>query len=143
MTTNVPTNRILQHLRDLIRRRGGGGVGDGQLLERFVRERDETAFEVLVWRHGPMVLALGQRLLHNPHDAEDVLQATFLTLVRKAGSISKRDSLGSWLYKVAYRLALRVQARTVRTRADGSAIEDVPAADNTEAADWRELRPFL
>ena len=140
---SVPANRILEHLRGLIRRHGGGGVTDGQLLERFVRQRDETAFEVLVWRHGPMVLALGQRMLHNAHDAEDVLQATFLTLVRKAGSISQRDSLSSWLYKVAYRIALRVHARTARLVADGRPIEDVPAADTGNEADWRELRPLL
>jgi RNA polymerase sigma factor (sigma-70 family) len=140
---SAPANHILQHLRDLIRRHSGGGVTDGQLLERFVRERDETAFEVLVWRHGPMVLALGQRMLHNGHDAEDVLQATFLTLVRKAGSIGKRDSLGSWLYKVAYRIALRVQSRAARTMTAGPPIEEVPAADRGDEADWRELRPLL
>lgn len=140
---SAPANRILQHLRGLIRRHGGGGVTDGQLLERFVRQRDETAFEVLVWRHGPMVLALGQRVLHNGHDAEDVLQATFLTLARKAGSISQRDSLSSWLYKVAYRIALRVHARAGRLVADGRPIDDVPAAETGNEADWRELRPLL
>jgi RNA polymerase sigma factor (sigma-70 family) len=140
---SAPANHILHHLRNLIRRHSGGGVTDGQLLERFVRERDETAFEVLVWRHGSMVLALGQRMLHNGHDAEDVLQATFLTLVRKAGSISKYDSLGSWLYKVAYRIALRVHSRAARMMTDGPPIEEVPAADRESEADWRELRPLL
>ena len=140
---SATANRILQHLGGLIRRHGGGGVTDGQLLERFVRQRDETAFEVLVWRHGPMVLALGQRMLHNPHDAEDVLQATFLTLVRKAGSISQRDSLSSWLYKVAYRIALRVHARAARLVADGRPLDDVPAAETGNDADWRELRSLL
>ncbi|MGH7173873.1 MAG: sigma-70 family RNA polymerase sigma factor, partial [Gemmataceae bacterium] len=140
----MSTNRLLQHLRDFIRRQGGGGgVTDSQLLERFVRERDETAFEVLVWRHGPMVLALGQRVLNNPHDAEDVLQATFLTLVRKAGTIGKSESLSSWLYKVAYRIALRSRARAAKMAADSRPIEDVPAADETEESVWRELRPLL
>jgi RNA polymerase sigma factor (sigma-70 family) len=134
---------ILQHLRNLIRQRGGGSLTDGQLLERFLRERDEAAFEVLVWRHGPMVLALGQRVLHNPHDAEDVLQATFLTLVRKAGSIGKSEALSSWLYKVAYRIALHARGRAAKMMADGRSIEDVPAADETEDAVWRELRPLL
>ena len=102
-------SEILHYLRNLIGQRDGGGLTDGQLLARFVRDHDEAAFEVLVWRHGPMVLVVGQRVLHNPHDADDVLQATFLTLVRKAGSIGKGESLGSWLYKVAYRIALRAQ----------------------------------
>jgi RNA polymerase sigma factor (sigma-70 family) len=112
-------------------------------LERFVTERDETAFEVLVWRHGPMVLALGQRVLHNPHDAEDVLQATFLTLVRKANSIGKGESLSSWLYKVAYRIALRAQARAAKTVASGQSVEDVAAPQGPDEVMWRELRPLL
>jgi RNA polymerase sigma factor (sigma-70 family) len=139
----VSTNRLLQHVRSLIRRGGGGGVSDGQLLQRFVKERDETAFEVLVWRHGPMVLALGQRVLGNVHDAEDVLQATFLTLVRKAGSIGDGESLSSWLYKVAYRIALRSQARAAKMVADDRLVEETPAPEAADESVWRELRPLL
>src|SRR6516165_8080341 len=89
----------------------GGQLSDGQLLERFVLAEDEAAFESLMWRHGPMVLALGQRMLRRRHDAEDVFQAVFLVLFRKAHSISQRDSVASWLYKVAYRLAAKMRAR--------------------------------
>jgi RNA polymerase sigma factor (sigma-70 family) len=135
---------VLQHLRKLLRREGAGGVADSELLSRFLRQRDEAAFEVLVWRHGPMVLAVAQRLLHHSHDAEDVLQATFLTLVRKAGSIGKRESLGSWLYKVAYRIALRVRARTARIAARTVPMMDVStAASAHEEVAGRELRPLL
>lgn len=139
----MSTNRILLHVRSLIRRGGGGGVTDSQLLERFLKERDETAFEVLVWRHGAMVLALGRRVLGNAHDAEDVLQATFLTLVRKAGSIGKSESLASWLYKVAYRIALRARARAAKTRAESRLVEDVPTVERGDEIAWRELRPLL
>ena len=86
-----------------------GGMTDGQLLERFVSSRDEPAFEVLMWRHGPMVLGVCTRLLANEQDAEDVFQATFLTLARKADSIGNRDSLGGWLYTTACRAALRAR----------------------------------
>src|SRR5215471_7213856 len=96
---------ILRHLRRVVVQRTDGGLSDSQLLERFARERDEAAFEVLVWRHGPMVLGVGRRVLGNLHDAEDVLQATFLALVRQARSIGRRESLGPWLHKVAYRTA--------------------------------------
>lgn len=137
------SNVVLRYLRGIIRRQGGGGVSDGQLLERFVKERDETAFEVLVWRHGPMVLALGQRLLHNAHDAEDVLQATFLTLVRKASSIGDGESLSSWLYKVAYRIALRSQARAAKMKTEGRLLEEVPAPETADDSTWRELRSLL
>src|SRR5262245_24107226 len=91
-----------------------GAPSDGQLLQRFVRQRDDLAFEVLVWRHGPMVLGTCRRLLRHEHDAEDAVQATFLVLARKAGSISQRELLGTWLYRVAYRVALRARDRAAR-----------------------------
>src|SRR5437764_15464978 len=99
-------NTVIRHLLHVADRRGAGGLSDAQLLERFVRARDEAAFEVLVWRHGGMVLSVCRRLLHREQDAEDAFQATFLTLARKAASIGKREALGSWLYKVAYRVSL-------------------------------------
>jgi RNA polymerase sigma factor (sigma-70 family) len=84
---------------------------DGELVERFVAARDEAAFETLLWRHGPMVLSLCLRLLRDSHAAEDAFQATFLVLFCKAGSIGKRESVGSWLHRVAYRIALKARSR--------------------------------
>src|SRR3954466_15168358 len=101
---------ILRRLRPLLRPAPAGGVTDADLLERFRSGRDEAAFELLVWRHGPMVLGLCRRLLRHEHDAEDAFQATLLTLARKAGSIGRRCSLAGWLYTVAYRVALRARA---------------------------------
>jgi RNA polymerase sigma factor (sigma-70 family) len=134
-------NLVLQQLRKTVRRQLARGLADGELLERFTRERDEAAFEVLVWRHGPLVLSLCNRLLHNSHDAEDVLQATFLALVKKAGAIGKRDSLGSWLYKVAYRIALRVRETARRRRERAAPVEDLAAGSvpGEEACDQRRL----
>jgi RNA polymerase sigma factor (sigma-70 family) len=105
-------------LQDFIRRlrsaTEGGDLTDAQLLERFATRRDEAAFEVLVWRHGPLVLRVAQRLLRQAVDIEDVFQATFLTLARKASAIRRGTSVGSWLYKVAYRLALRLRQAAAR-----------------------------
>jgi len=122
---------ILQHLRRVVVQRTDGGLSDAQLLERFVRQRDEAAFEVLVWRHGPMVLGVACRVVGNLHDAEDVLQATFLALVRQARLISRRESLGAWLYQVAYRTALR--ARKLRQKRAAEPLVD--AADPTVPAE--------
>jgi RNA polymerase sigma factor (sigma-70 family) len=133
----------LHHLRRLIHKQGASGADDRRLLERFIGERDEAAFEVLVWRHGPMVLAMGQRLLRNQHDAEDLLQATFLTLVRKAATIGKRESLGSWLYKVAYRIALRVRTRAARTSASTRPTEPASESVEVDQAIRSEVRPLL
>src|SRR3954447_19520614 len=90
-------------LRDVGRLFGPGtlnGLAEGQLLERFLQRRDEAAFEALVTRHGPMILGVCRGLLPDPNDAEDAFQATFLVLVRRAGSIRDRDRLGPWLYGV-------------------------------------------
>ncbi len=122
-------------LQDFIRRlrrarsvAEGGHLTDAQLLERFIRQRDEAAFEVLVWRHGTLVLNVARRLLRHVPDVEDVFQATFLTLARKASAIRRGTSLSSWLYKVAYRLALRVrQAATRRQRQEQFEIENAAA----------------
>src|SRR5918994_2613563 len=92
---------ILGHVRQLF---GAGtlvGLAEGQLLERFLSRRDEAAFELIVARHGPMVLGVCRRILSDPHDVEDAFQATFLVLVKKAGSVRVEDSLGRWLYGVS------------------------------------------
>jgi len=89
---------------------------DHELLGRFVQSRDEVAFAQLVTRHGPFVLGVCKRVLGNEDDAVDAFQATFLVLARKAGSIRRRGSLSGWLYKVAYRIALKARAMISKRR---------------------------
>jgi RNA polymerase sigma factor (sigma-70 family) len=101
-----------------LRRTAGPDVSDAMLLERFVRERDEAAFELLVWRHQRQVLGICYAVLGRHHDAEDAFQATFLALARKAESIARRPALGPWLRRVAYRVALRANARRSRRTAE-------------------------
>jgi hypothetical protein len=98
MTT--PLDKLIQCVRRTANPHGAGEMTDGQLLESFVDRHEEAALEVLVRRHGPMVWGVCRRMLHNHHDAEDAFQATFLVLVRKAGSIVPRGMLGNWLYGV-------------------------------------------
>src|SRR4051794_37858866 len=101
---------VLGHLRRAALLRNGGDLSDGQLLQWYNDRRDETAFEALVRRHGPMVLAVCRRVLGNAHDAEDAFQATFLVLVRKATSVKSPELLGNWLYGVAHRTARAAKA---------------------------------
>jgi RNA polymerase sigma factor (sigma-70 family) len=89
---------------------------DGQLLARFAAAGDQVAFEVLVRRHGSLVLSVCRRLLGDGPDVDDVFQATFLVLARKAGAIRKQASVASWLYGVALRLARRLQLQRGRRR---------------------------
>ena len=101
---------VIRYIRHLTQTEGGG-AGDAELLERYVHCRDETAFELLMWRHGALVFNVCRRILPCEQDAEDAFQATFLAFVRKAGSISRRASVAGWLYKVAYRIALAAKER--------------------------------
>ena len=80
-------NTVLQYLRQAAFLQDSPSLTDGDLLEGFVKRRDEAAFEALLRRHGSMVLGVCRRVLRNEADAEDAFQATFLVLVRKATSI--------------------------------------------------------
>ena len=91
---------------------GSGANTDEQLLTRFAAGRDGEAFAALVHRHGPLVLAACRRSLGNSPDAEDVFQATFMLLARKAATLARPGALGPWLYGVACRTAARVHGRT-------------------------------
>jgi len=97
-----------------------GSLSDDQLLARFLARNQpaeaEAAFAALVDRHGPMVLSVCMRVLEDSHDAHDAFQATFLVLVRKAGSIRRRESVGGWLFGIARRVAVRARIQGERRR---------------------------
>ena len=107
----APAGTLLRHLRGLALP-GAGQLPDRELLQRFASDRDGAAFEELVRRHGPMVLRVCRRILREEHDAEDAFQATFLVLARKAAGISAGATVAGWLYRVAYRIALRARSAT-------------------------------
>jgi RNA polymerase sigma factor (sigma-70 family) len=107
-------NIVWSHLRRLAGKPEAPPVADVALLERFVQDGDEAAFEELLHRHGALVLRVARRVLGPRPDVDDVFQATFLTLARRAGAIRNAYSLTSWLHGVALRLALKVRAQTLR-----------------------------
>jgi RNA polymerase sigma factor (sigma-70 family) len=108
--------RAIGHLQTLFEVGTVAGMPDRVLLERFIARRDDLAFEAIVARHGPMVLGLCRRMLSDLSDAEDAFQATFLILVRRAGSLRDRERLGPWLYGVAQRVSARARAQAARRR---------------------------
>jgi RNA polymerase sigma factor (sigma-70 family) len=133
----------LQHLQALGEARTAGDLSDGQLLERFCSRREETAFALLVQRHGPMVLAVCRRTLANVADVEDAFQATFLVLARRAASIRRRESVGSWLYGVAAHVALKARAQAARRRGrEAQAVARTPAGPLAELTQ-QEVRAAL
>jgi RNA polymerase sigma factor (sigma-70 family) len=117
------------------------GLTDGQLLERYLARRDESAFAALVTRHGPMVLGVCHSVLRGAPEVEDAFQATFLVLIRKAGTIRGRDAVGGWLHRVAHRIA--VEAGRDRSRRDrrecgtGDLPDLISAHEDLGDDDWR------
>jgi hypothetical protein len=96
-------SKVVRKLRCALARQETENLTEAELWERYVRERDEAAFETLVRRHGPMVLSVCRRILRNQQDAEDAFQATFLVLVRRAPSLQSPGAIANWLHGVAYR----------------------------------------
>jgi RNA polymerase sigma factor (sigma-70 family) len=134
---------IVTRLRRSVRSGGDAGRSDDDLLRRWVADRDPAAFEVLLWRHGPMVLGVCRRVLGRSADVDDVFQATFLALVQAARSVHSRGAIGAWLHTVAYRAALR--ARTVAASRTPATTPPVPTVidDPGEEMARQELRAVL
>src|SRR5262245_2611402 len=103
---------------------GADRVADAELIARFVRTRDAAAFELLFWRHGPMIWGVCRRLLGDSPDAEDAYQAAFVVLARKADAVGRGEALAGWLHRVAWRTALN--ARMARRRRSN---RELPTAD--------------
>jgi RNA polymerase sigma factor (sigma-70 family) len=142
MRTNLPTaglNKALAHLR--LSLLPADNLTDRHLLERFLANHDEAAFAALVQRHGRMVMGVCNRILGNIQDCEDVFQAVFFILARKAGSVVKQETLASWLFTVAHRASLEARASITRRRIREQQMADLNKAEAkpVEAHDWMPL----
>jgi RNA polymerase sigma factor (sigma-70 family) len=138
-----PLSNVLRHVRRAALAFDRAERTDGQLLDRFVRLREEAAFAALVRRHGPMVLGVCRRVLGNAHDAEDAFQATFLVLARRAASVARPDLLGNWLYGVAHRTALEARAVVGRRGRRERQVPEMPEQAAREGHTDRDWRPLL
>jgi RNA polymerase sigma factor (sigma-70 family) len=131
-------NKVLHHLHRTLAP-PDSDLSDEQLLARFVASRDEASFAALLRRHGPMAWRLCLRVLGHVQNAEDTFQATFLVLACKAASVLQRESVGSFLYGVAYRTALKAKSIDARRRSRERQVEEMPhpAVSPVEVPDWQ------
>src|SRR5262245_28965726 len=142
MPTSQSSEAIL-HIRRTVLLRDAAGLTDGQLLEDYVRCREEAALGALVGRHGSMVWGVCRRVLCNWHDAEDAFQATFVVLIREAASIAAPELLASWLYGVAHQTALKARAKAAKRQARKRQVKAIPDTAAAEQNVWRDLQPVL
>jgi len=138
MTRLAARHIPVSSLHELLRSGGLDELPDAELLHRYARYGEHAAFDVLLRRHGPMVLGVCRRVLAHSADAEDAFQAVFLVFVRKARAIKRPERLAPWLYGVAVRVALK--ARTRRTRLGERGVEAADMipdpASSLETPDW-------
>jgi len=139
----TPFCNVIQYLRTIYPIGDVGDRTDGELLRRFVTDREDAAFTALVQRHGAMVLGVCQRLLGDFHLAEDAFQATFIVLARKAATVRSRTSLGTWLYAVAQRVAMKAKAKSALRRDRERESGNMPRAEHLDEHTWQELRPII
>src|SRR5262245_27785467 len=132
-----PLHALIRRLRKAAGPPGEGAPTDGELLGRWARSGDEAAFELLLWRHGPMVLAAGRRRLRDGHLAEDAFQATWLVLLRRAAAVRRPEALPAWLHRVACRVALRVRATAARRAYREGPLIDATAPAGFDEVSWR------
>src|SRR5215472_1873170 len=129
---------VVRHIRRLAVPADTQGLSDVQLLDRFTRHREESAFAALMRRHGGLVWGVCRHVLRQEQDAEDAFQATFLVLADKARAIRKREALACWLHGTAYRIAM-----TARREASRRRVREERAAGSTAAppeSAWQELQ---
>jgi RNA polymerase sigma factor (sigma-70 family) len=138
--TAIHLRQVVRQLRGVLATRETAKLTEVDLWERYVRQGDEAAFEMLLRKHGRMVLGVCRRILRNEQDAEDAFQATFLVLVRKAASLRSPRTIANWLHGVARRTALEARSSAAKRRVKEAAVLPPTVVPDDP---WDDLRPVL
>lgn len=118
-------------------------VNDQELLQRYVQNRSEAAFEELMHRHGALVWGVCQRMLSHKQDTEDAFQATFIVLSKKAGTVHRPERLAHWLYGVACFAARNVRKGRLRRKFREQSVGELHDVPDHRHTLWNEVSPLV
>ena len=118
-------------------------LDDHELLAEFARTESEAAFAALVARYVNLVYSAALRFAGNPHHAEEITQAVFIILARKAGKLSPRAVLSGWLYQTARLTAANFMKGEIRRQHREQEAYMQSILTEPDAAAWQQLAPHL
>jgi RNA polymerase sigma factor (sigma-70 family) len=119
-------------------------ANDMDLVRQFARDHSEAAFTALVQRHVNLVYSVARRCTGQADDAQDVTQAVFLLLARKAASLREQTVLPGWLYETTRFTAARLLRSNARRHArEQEAFMQSTLNENETAQVWTQLAPHL
>src|SRR6267142_1347617 len=116
---------------------------DHELLACYVSEGSESAFAALVARHLNLVYSTALRFTSNQHHAEEITQAVFIILARKAGSLRRGTILSGWLYQTARFTAANFVRGEVRRQHREQEAYMQSKLNEQDAAAWEQITPLL
>src|SRR6516165_2367272 len=120
-------------------------ASNGQLLSEYAATQSEDAFAQIVNRHAGFVYSAALRQTGNPTTAEEITQAVFVILARKATSLSRETVLQGWLFRAVRYAAMdfrKVEARRISREREAARMQSTEACEEPELA-WKHLAPVI
>jgi RNA polymerase sigma factor (sigma-70 family) len=116
---------------------------DHQLLDEFARANSESAFATLVARYVSLVYSTAFRFTGNTHHSEEITQAVFIILARKAAKLSPHVVLSGWLYQTVRLTSANFVKGEIRRQRREQEVYMQSALNEPNNAAWREIAPLL
>ena len=116
---------------------------DIALLKEYAESGSETAFTALVGRHVNLVYSAALRSVGDTHAAQEIAQAVFIILARKAGQLSQHTVLSGWLYQTARLTAANYLRGEIRRQHREQEAYMQSILDQPDGEAWRQIAPLL